>query len=230
MGNASDERAAAVGKAVSILLNGRDSVQDFRREVLRNNLVAPGNFITWRQKRDSAIRDRLNDVATGIVKSYPAYEELDVEKFIVTGELAPMQAIKPVPEFSEIVPGASRITLIIDPRCSAKEVSAAYAETKKLFFSRYPGPKRDRAIDPKYLALAEFAVLNRYDKKTTTWEDLYTKWDQEVCGAHPDWTYGQKANARTNFPRDVRRAIKSVAGIELDELWAQIDRTERGQA
>lgn len=217
----SDRRAAAVGRYVSSLVARQPDVQSFRADVLRNRLVSPDKFYSWRRKHeDDSIGEELTGIAQQVVKIYPGFDEEDVAKFILTGEPAPMRAIKAEALVNTWPLGGSRITLIIDPRCSVKEVAAIYHEQKEFLFAKknYMGPRKDKPVEEKAIALAEFAMEHPYDKHTMKWGDLIAAWDKEWKDKEPDWEYGGKRYAQTTFPTDIRRAVRSVIGVELEDL------------
>jgi hypothetical protein len=221
----SDRRAAVVGRYVSSLLSGRHKVQSFRDEVLNKRLIRPDKFDSWRKRHKyDSLGQELTGIAQEIVKSYPGFYEEEVAKFILTGEPAPMRAVKAETQLDSWPLGASRITLIIDPRCSVKEVAAIYQEQKDILFAEkhYTGPKKDKPVEKKAIALAEFAVAHPYDKHTMKWDELIDAWDKKWGEEHPDWKYGEKKFAQTSFPTDVRRAVRGVIGVELEDLLTPV--------
>jgi len=220
----SDRRAAVVGRYVSSLVSRRREVLSFRAEVLKERLIKPDKYYSWRKKHeDDSLGQELTGIAQKVVKSYPGFDEEDVAKFILTGEPAPMRAIKAEALTNTWPLGGSRITLIIDPRCSIKEVAATYQEQKDFLFAEinYTGPKKDKPVEKKAIALAEFAMEHPYDKRTMKWGELITAWDKEWKDKEPDWEYGEKNFAQTRFPTDVRRAVRGVIGVELEDLLNQ---------
>ena len=155
-------------------------------------LIHPGGIL-WELKR---VGERLSGLY--------GLDQASALQLVLTGAAPATPQISAEPETAFMFPAATRITLRIDPRISARELERQYRKLRGLL----PGT-RDREMSQQKLELGVFVVEANDGSKR--WIEVMEAWNGSKLGA----AHSYKDVHR--FIRDARRAFEGVTGTRL--VW-----------
>lgn len=145
------------------------------------------------------VLERLRLLSVRLARQF-LWAESQATLFVLTGSIPLVNLVGTRVQFRTQLPVLSRITPMIDPTLSPREVADHYARVRRRFRGR-----RNREITSKHLRLALFAA----DKtKGSSYRQRMAAWNDE----HSQWSYSRV----TNFARDCAQARRRLLYPDYD--------------
>jgi hypothetical protein len=139
------------------------------------------------------VLEKLRQVSEHLAKRY-GWQDAQATLCVLTGRIPVASAIRATEQLRLPLPVTTRITLVIDPTLTPRDVARHYSKVRQKVIG-----KRHRPLSEKHVRLAMFSAMRREEE---TWPERMAAWNKE----HQDWRYTQVGN----FQRDCLQAQRRL--------------------
>ncbi len=141
---------------------------------------------------EGGVLERLRQLSEALARHY-GWDEALATNFVLTGEVPLVPSVKIRGSVPSTFRTLARISLIVDPALSPREVADHYRRFRRQIVG---GGHRNQS--EKHMRLATFTAARAGEN----WRKQMVAWNRK----HPEWRY----KTETNFGRDGKRAIQRL--------------------